>query len=293
MARPEEKIIGRRLKTSYITTVASISLVLFVLGLLGLTILYAQRLSAHVKENIGITVFLKEDAGIEAITSFQRSLDGSPAVKSTAYISKEQAAQDLTEELGEDFVAFLGYNPLPASVIIRLHAGYANPDSLAAFEKMVLEYPLTGEVDYQRDLVHLINENVKKIGAGLLLFSMLLLMIAFALINNTIRLSVFSRRFLIKSMQLVGATQSFIRKPFVLRGVMQGLVSAVLSNILLIITLYTIEQKVPELTLLSDMRLLLMLFGAVMLLGMIISWISTFLAVRKYLKIKTDSLYYY
>ncbi len=293
MAGTEEKIIGRRLKTSYITTVASISLVLFVLGLLGLTILYAQMLSDHVKENIGITVFLSDDAGIDEITSFQRSLDGSSAVKSTSYISKDQAAEDLTAELGEDFVSFLGYNPLPASVVIRLHAGYANTDSLAAFEKMVLRYPLAREVDYQKDLVHLVNENVRKIGAGLLLFSMLLLMIAFALINNTIRLSVFSRRFLIKSMQLVGATQAFIRKPFVLKGVMQGLISAILSNILLVITLYTVERKMPDLSILSDMRLLLMLLGAVILLGIIISWISTFFAVRKYLKIKTDSLYYY
>jgi cell division transport system permease protein len=293
MAGTEEKIIGRRLKTSYITTVASISLVLFVLGLLGLTILYAQMLSDHVKENIGITVFLSDDAGIDEITSFQRSLDGSSAVKSTSYISKDQAAEDLTAELGEDFVSFLGYNPLPASVVIRLHAGYANPDSLVAFEKMVLRYPLAREVDYQKDLVHLVNENVRKIGAGLLLFSMLLLMIAFALINNTIRLSVFSRRFLIKSMQLVGATQAFIRKPFVLKGVMQGLISAILSNILLVITLYAVERKMPDLSILSDMRLLLMLLGAVILLGIIISWISTFFAVRKYLKIKTDSLYYY
>ena len=293
MARPEEKIIGRRLKTSYITTVASISLVLFVLGLLGLTILYAQKLSEHVRENIGITVFIDDEASVEEIFAFQRSLDNSPAIKSTEYISRDRAAEDLMAELGEDFVSFLGYNPLSASVVIRMNASHANPDSLEAFEQEVIKNRLVTEVDYQKDLVYLVNENVRKIGAGLLLFSLLLLMIAFALINNTIRLSVFSKRFLIKSMQLVGATQAFIRRPFVIKGVMQGLVSALFSNMLLVAVLYTAERRIPELSLFTDLRLLLMLLGSVILLGMVISWVSTFFAVRKYLRVKTDSLYYY
>jgi cell division transport system permease protein len=293
MTNREEKIIGRRLKTSYITTVASITLVLFVLGLLGVTILFTQQLSDHVKENIEFTIFLHNSAGLSEITGLQQSLEAMDAVKSTEYISKEQAADALMKELGEDFVEFLGYNPLSSSIIARLNASYANPDSLAVFEKMIINHSMVAEVDYQKDLVHLVNENIRRIGFGMLVFSALLVMIASALINNTIRLSVFSKRFLIKSMQLVGATQSFIRKPFIKKGLMQGLLSAIVSNILLVICLYAIQKNVPGLYLFDDLTLLSALLLIVILLGIIISWISTYFAVRKYLNVKTDSLYYY
>jgi cell division transport system permease protein len=293
MARQEEKIIGRRLKTSYVTTVASISLVLFVLGILGLTVLFAQRLSDHVKENIGFTVFLQDNASISEITSLQQRLEAMDAVRATEYISREKAAEDLMADLGEDFVEFLGYNPLSASILVGLHAAHANPDSLEVFEQRVLASRIVAEVDYQKDLVHLVNENVRKIGIGLAIFSGLLLMIAFALINNTIRLSVFSKRFLIKSMQLIGATQGFIRKPFVLKGVMQGLVSSLVAIVFLLAGLFALQQRMPGLNLFADAGLLAVLFGIVVFLGIIISYISTFFAVRKYLKIKTDSLYYY
>lgn len=293
MTNREEKIIGRRLKTSYITTVASITLVLFVLGLLGVTILFTRQLSDHVKENIEFTIFLHNSAGLSEITGLQQSLDAMGAVKSTEYISKEQAAEALMQELGEDFVEFLGYNPLSSSVIARLNASYANPDSLAVFETMIMKQSMVAEVDYQKDLVHLVNENIRRIGFGMLVFSALLVMIASALINNTIRLGVFSKRFLIKSMQLVGATQSFIRKPFIKKGLLQGLLSAIVSNILLVICLYAIQKKVPGLYLFDDLILLSALMLVVILLGIIISWISTYFAVRKYLNVKTDSLYYY
>lgn len=293
MARQEEKIIGRRLKTSYITTVASISLVLFVLGLLGLTILFAQRLSEHVKENIGFTVFIHDDASVTDITSLQQRLEAMEAVRATEYISREKAAEDLMADLGEDFVEFLGYNPLSASIMVSMHAGYANPDSLEVFENQVMASRIVAEIDYQKDLVYLVNENVRKIGLALAIFSGLLLMIAFALINNTIRLSVFSKRFLIKSMQLIGATQAFIRKPFVVKGVLQGLVSSLIAIAILLATLYAVERRIPGLALFTDARLLLAMFALVVVLGVVISFISTFFAVRKYLKIKTDSLYYY
>ncbi|MFO7997888.1 MAG: permease-like cell division protein FtsX [Bacteroidales bacterium] len=293
MARQEEKIIGRRLKTSYITTVASISLVLFVLGLLGLTILFAQRLSDHVKENIGFTVFIRDNASISEITALQQTFEAMDAVRATEYVSREKAAEELKADLGEDFVEFLGYNPLSASILISMNAGYANPDSLEVFERQVASHPSVAEVDYQKDLVHLVNENVRKIGIGLAFFSALLLMIAFALINNTIRLSVFSKRFLIKSMQLIGATQGFIRRPFVMKGVIQGLISAIIAITVLTAGMYTVEKKMPGLALFSDAELLLILFGLVLFFGITISWISTFFAVRKYLKVKTDSLYYY
>ncbi len=293
MTNREEKIIGRRLKTSYITTVASITLVLFVLGLLGVTILFTRQLSDHVKENIEFTIFLHNSAGLPEITGLQQSLEAMDAVKSTEYISKEQAAEELMEELGEDFVEFLGYNPLSSAVIARLNASHANPDSLAVFEEVVSKNSIVAEVDYQKDLVQLVNDNIRRIGFGMLIFSTLLVMIASALINNTIRLSVFSKRFLIKSMQLVGATQSFIRKPFIKKGLLQGFLSAIISNILLVIFLYTLERKVPGLFLFDDLTLLSALLLIVIFLGLIISWISTYFAVRKYLNVKTDSLYYY
>jgi cell division transport system permease protein len=293
MARQEEKIIGRRLRTSYMTTVASITLVLFVLGLLGLVMLFAHRLSDHVRENIGFTVYLQDNASVADITAFQARLDAMPAVRSTEYISREQAAEELTGALGEDFVEFLGYNPLSSSLLISMQAAYANPDSLEVFEKQVLNHRIAAEIDYQRDLVHIVHENVRKIGLGLALFSILLLLIAFALIHNTIRLSVFSKRFLIKSMQLIGATRAFIRRPFVIKGVVQGLVSALAAILLLAGGLFYMGRRFPALAPFSDPQLLLLLAGIVLLLGVVISWISTFLAVRKYLNVKTDSLYFY
>ncbi len=293
MARQEDIIVGRRLKNSYISTVVSITLVLYVLGLLGLIMLHAKMISDHIQENIGFSVILTDNARLADINLLQNSLDAKPAVKSTNFISKEEAAEELTEELGEDFIEFLGYNPLFPSIDVRLRAGYTHPDTVAVFESQLIENRIVKEVYYQKSLVHLINENVKRIGAVLLLFSILLTTIAFALINNTIRLSVFSKRFLIKSMQLVGATQSFIRKPFVIKGILQGIIGAVISIGLLIFTLYTAQQQIPELQAFQNIKLLFFLFAIVVFLGIIISWISTFFAVRKYLKIKTDNLYFY
>ncbi len=293
MARQEDKILGRRLKSSYISTIVSITLVLFVLGLLGLVILHAQKLSDHVRESIAVSVFLKEDAGESEIQRLKASIDALPSVNETRFISREEAAEDLMRELGEDFVSFLGYNPLTASIVVNLKADYANPDSMQVFKQRLSGHQLVSEVDYQQSLVHLVNENVKRIGIGLLAFSILLLTIAFALINNTIRLSVFSKRFLIKSMQLVGATQAFIRRPFIIKGVIQGIIGALITIFLLIATLYAGQRQIPEMAMFYDMNMLLVLFGLVLLLGIIISLISTYFAVRKYLNIKTDFLYYY
>ncbi len=293
MARQEDIIVGRRLKSSYISTVVSITLVLFVLGLLGLIVLHAKKISDHLQENIGFSLILADNARQPDIILLQKTLDTKPAVKSTTFISREEAAEELMDELGEDFIEFLGYNPLFPSIDIRLRAGYTHPDSVKVFKNQLKENRIVKEVYYQESLVHLINENIKRIGGVLLLFSILLTIIAFALINNTIRLSVFSKRFLIKSMQLVGATQSFIRKPFVIKGIIQGIIGAVIAIGLLIFTLYTAQQQIPELQAFQDINLLFALFALVIFLGIIISWISTFFAVKKYLKIKTDYLYFY
>jgi cell division transport system permease protein len=262
------------------------------LGLLALTVFHAQKLSDYVRENIGFHIYLKEDAKAEDIILFQHQLDAEPFVKSSVYISPEQAARELTAELGEDFIDFLGYNPLPPSVDIRVKAMYANVDSLEAIEGRLMNQVVVKEVFYQKSLVHLINRNIRKISIVLLGFSALLLLIAMALINNTIRLSVYSKRFIIKTMKLVGATRSFIARPFIIRGILQGFYSALLAVILLAAILYFLMQQVPELVSLYDLYLYLAVFGLVIITGMFLSWVSTWFAVRKYLKMKEDNLYY-
>ncbi len=293
MARQEDKIIGRRLKSSYISTVVSITLVLFVLGLLGLVILHTRHLSDHFRESISISLFLKEGVSESQVQRLRSDLGQMEAVNEVHYLSSDEAAEDLMKELGEDFVDFLGYNPLSASISVSLTAAHANPDSLAVFEAGLQGYAAITDIDYQQSLIHLVHDNVRRISIALLAFSVLLLIIAFALINNTIRLSVFSRRFLIKSMQLVGATQRFIRRPFIITGVIQGLVGAVITIILLTGAMYLGQHQIPELPFFPGTSELAILFAGVLLLGIIISYISTFFAVRKYLNIKTDFLYYY
>jgi cell division transport system permease protein len=288
----EEKYHRRRLKTSYVTTVVSISLVLFMLGLLGLIILHARKLSDYVKENISLSVIMKNDVKETRILEFQKRLDISPYVKSTEYITKEKAAEMLQKDLGEDFISFLGYNPLLPSIDVYLKASYANNDSIQKIEQGLLSDSSVKEVFYQKSLVNIVNENLKKISFFILGFSALLLVIAIALINNTIRLSVYSRRFLIRSMQLVGATQGFIRKPFIIRGIIQGLFAALVAIMLLTGLLYIVQKQLPELIEIQDYKLFLTLFVLVVILGIIFTWISTYLAVMKYLRINTDKLYY-
>jgi cell division transport system permease protein len=291
MSRNEDKISKRRLQTSTATTIISISLVLFMLGLLGLIVLHAQKLSDYVKENIGFSVIIKEDVKEPGIIEFQKKLDIEPFVKSTEYITRERAAKELTEELGEDFVGFLGYNPLLASIDIRLKADYANNDSLAMLEKKLLAKPVVKEVFYHKSLVELVNQNIRRISLIILAFAAVLLLISIALINNTIRLSVYSKRFIIRSMQLVGATQAFIRKPFLLKSLLHGLISAVIAILLLGVVLYFSRQALPELVDLQDIDMILSLFGIVTALGLIITGLSTLFAVRKFLRISHDRLY--
>ena len=292
MSKQEEKYNKRRLRSSYITTVVSISLVLFMLGLLGLIIMHAQKISNQVKENIGFSIFMKETAKEADIIRFQKTLDASTFSKSTEYITKEQAAQNVSKNLGEDFVSFLGNNPLTAQIDVRLNAAYANTESLKTIEKQMLKNDIVKEVYYQKSLVQMVNENIRKISLIFLSFSSLLLIIAIALINNTIRLSVYSNRFLIKTMQLVGATLHFIRKPFIFKGIISGIYGALIAIALLSSVLYTAQQNFPDLVNLQEIDLYLIVFGIVILLGILFSWVSTFLAVRKYLNMKTDSLYY-
>lgn len=293
MALIEEKHTKRQLTSSYFTSVISITLVLFVLGLLGLVILHAQKLSDHIRENIGFEIIMNEDVREAGIIQLQKILDASVSVKSTEYITKAEATRRLNEDLGEDFIKWLGEedNPLLPSIDVRFRAAWANNDSLAKIESELLAHPGVKEVFYQRTLVHLINQNLRRIGFVLFGFAVLLLVIAVALINNTIRLSVYSKRFLIRSMQLVGATAGFIRRPFVWSGIWQGIVGAVLAILLLTALLYAAIENIPELVLLQDVKLVVALYVIVMLLGIVISGISTHLAIGKYLNAKTDKLF--
>ncbi len=292
MSKQEERYTRRRLHSSYITTVVSISLVLFMLGLFGLIILHTKKLSDYMKENIGFSIIMKDKVREAGIIKLQKTLDAMPYVKSTEYITKEEAAREFIQVYGEDFSNLLDYNPLLPNIEVRFNADYANNDSLSLIKADILSNKNVKEVNYQESLVDLINKNVRKIGIIILGFTTLLLIIAIALINNTIRLSIYSKRFIIRSMQLVGATHRFIRRPFIIKGIIQGIIGALIAILILMGIIYVSQQQFPDLINLEDINIFLTLFGLVILLGVLISWLSNFFAVRKYIKIKTDNLYY-
>ncbi len=265
---------------------------LFVLGIFGLLIINAAVIAKEVKENFAITVLLNNDASEVEVRQFQKSLELSPYVKSTEYISKEEAAEELKEDLDEEFVDFLGYNPLLNGIDIRLKADYVNEEQLAALEKEYLENKFVSEVVYDKPLIQMMNENIERIGLFLLLGGVLLALIAIALINSSIRLSIYSRRFLIKTMQLVGATKAFIRMPFIWRSVKHGIYGALIACSLLGVLLYYLSIKVPEFGELQSILKLSVLFAAIFMGGLLISMSCTFFALRKYLKLTTDQLYF-
>jgi cell division transport system permease protein len=292
MKNSEGKISRQRLRSSYLSAIISISLVLFMLGVLGILVITAKRLSDYVKENIGFTIYLHDDVREVDANFLRKTLDASPYVKSTEYISREQAAREHQEELGEDFIAFLGYNPLSASIDARLRATYANQDSINKIEAWLKQFKQIKEISYQKSLVNLVNENISKIGAIILLFSGLLLFIALVLINNTIRLSVYSRRFLINTMKLVGATWGFIRQPFLLRAILHGLYAAIIAIAMLVGLIYLAKTEMPEIVEIIDPVFIAIIFGLVTIIGVVINLFSTFFAVNKFLRLKADDLYY-
>ncbi len=292
MKKKERNKTRRKLRSSYATSIIRISLVLFLLGLVGLLLMNARRLSTHVLENIGFSIVLKEEAKEVDIIRLQKNLDAKAYVKSTDYITKEEAARETAEELGENFIEFLGYNPLPASIVVKFYAQYANPDSIASIEKELQRFDEVDEVMYQESLIHLVNENIRKISLIILSFSAVMFFIAIALVNNTIRLSVYARRFLINTMQLVGGTRSFIRKPFLMRSAGQGIYAAIIAILLLVGVIYLIQKEFMEVISFEDIDILGILFLLVIILGIVLNWISTYFAINKYLRMKSDDLYY-
>jgi cell division transport system permease protein len=253
--------------------------------------LTTQRISKYVMENVGFSVFLTDQMKEADIYQLQKTLDAAPYVRSTKYINKDEAAKDFSTEFGEDFIGFLGYNPLLASIDLKLDARYANNDSIANIEQRLLKYSGVKEVAYQRTMIHAINDNMKKISLFVFAFSVLLFIIAVALINNTIRLSVYARRLSIRTMQLVGATNTFIRRPFLWRSTLHGVCSSFIALAILLAALYWAQGQMGNIISVKDMQIVGGLFLIVFMLGITLSWISTFFAVNKYLKIKTDKLY--
>lgn len=283
----------RRVAGSYAMSLVSITLVLFLVGVFAIFLIHAKKLSNHVKENLGFEIVMNSNVKEANILRLQKELDAMPAVKSTEYITKEEAITRLSEDLGEDFLQWLGNeaNPLLPSIDVRFHADYANNDSIAVIEAQLEENTDVKEVYYQKSLVDLINQNVRKIATVLMVVSLVLLVIAIALIRNTIRLSIYSKRFLVRSMQLVGATESFIRRPFLRSGVSQGFFGGLLADLFLVLILYGASKRLPDLVLIQDNIALLAVFVGIVVLGVILAWLSTRAALDKFLKANLDKLY--
>lgn len=280
-----------QLRSSYLTSIVSMALVIFLLGLLAFIILNGTILTDYIKENIGISVFINDNARDVEIVAFQKELDASAYVKSTEFISKEKAARDFQQELGQDFVNFIGYNPLLPSIEVKLHAAYTHEDSLLAITSRIQNNPIVKEVFYQQNLISQLNENIRKLSVVLALFCALMLIISIALINNTIRLIIYSRRFIIHTMQLVGATPVFVHKPFIIKGILHGIYGSLLATAMLSGVIYIALDQVPEFIFLAQWDVILIVFAGMFLAGILFSAIFTFLSVNKYLRVKTDRLY--
>ena len=292
MARNKPQKLKTSLLSSYFTTTLSISMILFLFGLLGLLVINAQRLSDFVMENIGVTLILKDDAREVDVIKLQKNLEATDYIKSTRFVDKANAAIELKNELGEDFVDFLGYNPLLSSIDVTVYAAYANPDSLMMLEKKLLTHPQIKEVYYQRDLVKQLNSNVKKISIILLSISLLMFIIFTALINNTIRLSIYSKRFLINTMQLVGATRSFIRQPFLAKSALHGIYGAIIACFMLLVIFFSYQSELKSFIDFQNPTSLALLVAGIFLSGILITVVSTYFAVNKFLRMKFDQLFY-
>jgi len=291
MSSSFDKYQKRRLISSYFSVALSIALVLFLLGILGLLVINAKKVADHFKEQVTMTIYLKDTAKDVEIKQLEKSLAMADYVKSTDFVSKEQAAESMKAESGEDFMEFLGINPLKNSIDVHLKADFVTSEKLDVISKEALSKNFVDDVNYDNDLVNLMNDNVKKISFWILLISGLFTLIAVLLINSSIRLAVYSKRFTIKTMQMVGATKRFIRRPFIWRSVKLGIVGAIIALIGMAVVLYYVDKMFPELTLLNNPVLLAGLFGFVFALGILITWISTFFATQRFLNLNTDRLY--
>jgi cell division transport system permease protein len=292
MASSFEKYQKRRLISSYFSVVISISLVLFLLGLLGLLVLNTKKVADHFKEKIALTIYLKDSAKEVEITQLKQSLALAEYTKSAVYVSKEQAAEEHSATIGENFMEFLGYNPLQNSIDVYLLADYVSPTTLEQIHTELSSKDFVDEVIYDKPLIALLNDNVKKISFWVLVISAIFLFIAVLLINSSIRLSVYAKRFTIKTMQMVGATKRFIRRPFIWRNIKLGIIGSILAMIGMAGVLYYLNKSFLELHLIEDTLMIGALFLFIFIMGILIAWISTFFATQRFLNLRTDELYY-
>lgn len=287
-----EERSGKRISASSITTVISISLVLFLIGILGIFLISAKKISDYVQENIGFTIYFKDNVKEDDVERLSNYLNASSYVKVFYFIHKDSAAAEFQKEIGEDFIKFIGTNPLHHSFEVKLKAAYTHPDSITWINKQISDFDFVEEFRYHESFLKEINDNVRYIAFALMILSLLLMFIALVLINNTIRLAIYSKRFMVKTMQLVGATAGFIRKPFLISAVQQGFWAGIISIFLLSGFIFIAVKFVPDLRQIADLTLTSLLFAAVFMLGILISVVSTFFAVRKYLRLSSEELYY-
>ncbi|MEE3225815.1 MAG: permease-like cell division protein FtsX [Bacteroidota bacterium] len=292
MASSFEKFQRRRLISSYFSVILSIALVLFLLGLLGLLVLNSKKVADHFKEQIALTIYLKDDAKDVEIKQLEKTLALADYTKSTQFVSKEEAAEEHSKEIGENFMDFLGYNPLQNSIDVYLKADFVDAAQVKEIADNLLAKDFVEEVNYDQPLISLLNDNIKKISLWVMVISGVFTLIAVLLINSAIRLSVYSKRFTIKTMQMVGATTGFIRRPFIWLSMKLGMVGAVIALAGMAAVLYYLNQAFPELELLADPVILAILFVGVFLASVLITWFSTFLATQRFLNLRTDELYY-
>lgn len=291
MSSSYEKFQKRRLISSYFSVVLSMFLVLFLLGILGFFVINSKKLSDDFKEEIVMTVFFKNEATDSVTTAFAEELKLAKFVKSSEYVTKEQAAKQHTDVIGEDFMTFLGANPLQNSFDIHLKADYIDTKNLSKIESRFRANEMISDVVYDKQLVNLVNDNIQRVSMWMLIISGILALVAVLLINSSMRLSIYSNRFIIKTMQMVGATKSFIRKPFIWQSIRLGFIAAVLAVVALIGTLFYINTNFPGLGIMEDQLLIGMVLVGVLTLGILLSWISTFFATQRFLNLRTDDLY--
>ena len=287
-----ESFNKRRLLTSYFSVIVSITLVLFLLAFFMFLVLSTKKLANHFKEQVTVTILIKDKAKDVDITQLQKTLSVAPFVKSIKFISKEEAAETFSKDIGEDFVTFIGTNPLQNAIDLSLKAEYADPDKMQEIKRDLEQHTFVSEVVYDQSLVALIHENVNRIGFITLVFSVLFTFVSVLLINASIRLSIYSKRFIIKTMQLVGATRSFIRRPFIYTNVKLGIFSAFVAIIFFSLALFSIIKSYPDFAVLLDATVLTVVFIGVFVMGILISWGSTFFATQRFLNLNTNELYY-
>ena len=291
MSSSYDKFQKRRLISSYFSVVLSVFLVLFLLGMLGIFIINSKKLADDFRENIAMTVFFKNEANDTIIKAFDAELKKAPFTKTFDYVSKNAAAKQHTDIIGEDFVTFLGENPLQNSFDIHLKADYVYKDSIAKVESQLRRNPMVSDIIYDKQLVNLVNDNIKKVSMWILIISGFFTIIAVLLINSSLRLSIHSNRFIIKTMQMVGATKAFIRKPFVIRSIRLGMIGAGLAILALIGVLIYLENNFPDLGILDDQLLIALVLISVFGIGVLITWLSTYFATQRFLNLRTDDLY--